>query len=207
MTIDRRAFGLTIFTALFSGEAFAQGLIYRFDSPLYRGFSIDAFRIQDASRREEILASVRKQIDLVVDCGAKPEIIAFFQGQKIHLRPAAGDGGGLFRPEQQGVTLSPNVFAPDKPVLLHELLHAYQARVMPGGFRNPDVLKFYNEAKSGKGYNAGAFFLKDPREFFAVTASLYLTGKVDQPPATRQRLKTVQPAYYAWLGDLLGVQK
>ena len=88
-----------------------------------------------------------------------------------------------------------------------ELLHAWQARMMPGGLRNPDVLRFYNEAKSGQKYNANAFFLKDPRELFAVTASLYLVGKVGEPPFTRQRLKAVQPAYYAWLGDLLGVQK
>ena len=82
------------------------------------GFNIEDTRIQNAPRREEIIASVRKQIDMVVDCGAKSQIITFFQGQKIHLRPVSGDGGGLFRPDQQGVSLNPEVFSPDRPVLV-----------------------------------------------------------------------------------------
>ena len=44
-------------------------------------------------------------------------------------------------------------------------------------------------------------------EFFAVTASLYLWGKVARPPHDRETLRAKQPYYYAWLGELFGVKK
>jgi Mlc titration factor MtfA (ptsG expression regulator) len=52
-----------------------------------------------------------------------------------------------------------------------------------------------------------AFLLKNPAEFFAVTASLYLYGHVDRLPFTREALREKQPSYYIWLGQLFGAQK
>jgi hypothetical protein len=59
----------------------------------------------------------------------------------------------------------------------------------------------------GRLYKSGAYVTKDVQEYFAVTASLYLWGHVDRPPFTRDNLKGRQPDYYAWLGQLFGVEK
>jgi hypothetical protein len=49
--------------------------------------------------------------------------------------------------------------------------------------------------------------LKNPQEYFAVTASLYLWGRVAKPPFTRENLRARQPIYYRWLAKLFDVQK
>jgi len=48
--------------------------------------------------------------------------------------------------------------------------------------------------------------LTNNREFFAVTASLYLWGYVARPPNNRETLRLKQPYYYDWLGKLFGVE-
>jgi len=206
MASNRREFILAISMALIGGRAFAQ---YRIDSPLYRGYQIDMSAIAHAfeARRGEIVASVRHQIDIAADCGAQQSVLDFFQSQKIFVRRVAGDGGGGFAPGRNSVFINAAVLPPQSPVLLHELLHAYHAKVLPGGFNNRDILRFYNNAKTAQRSKVDAYGLKDQREFFAVTASLYLWGHLDRPPFERATLKTLQPAYYAWLGNLFGVRK
>ncbi len=173
----------------------------------YRGFTVDVRTIAGTPNYNAVIASVGHQIDIVADCGAKPEIVRFFQSQVIVLAPPTAQGPGHFNSSQPGVTISSQALEPQKPILLHELLHAYHFRVLPGAFRNTDILTYYNRAREGRRYPADAYVLKNVQEFFAVTASLYLWGSVDRPPSTREKLKAAQPAYYAWLGQLLGVAK
>ena len=78
---------------------------------------------------------------------------------------------------------------------------------MPGGYRNGDILTYFDRARSNGLYPRDAYVLKDVQEFFAVTASLYLWRHVDRPPFSREKLKAAQPVYYAWLGQLFGVAK
>ncbi len=40
----------------------------------------------------------------------------------------------------------------DRPVMLHELLHAYHNLVMPQGFKNAGILMHYGAAKTGHLY-------------------------------------------------------
>jgi len=91
--------------------------------------------------------------------------------------------------------------------LLHELLHAYHFRVLPGALQNPDVQRFYGIARQNELYPLDAYVLKNVQEYFAVTGSLYLWRNVDRPPFNRATLRDKQPVYYQWLGDLFGVQK
>ena len=131
-------------------------------------------------------ASLRHQIDIVADCGAEPRILDFFKSQEIVVKPGQGDGGGRFSANSKGVSVDVAVDAPEKPVMLHELLHAYHWRVLPDAFRNPDVLRFYGRAKEGEFYPVDSYVLKNVQEFFAVTGSLYLWGNVDRPPHNRR---------------------
>ena len=173
----------------------------------YRGFTVDTSAAQGAPNLRAIEASLRHQIDIVSDCGAAPRILDFFKSQEIFVKPGQGDGGGRFSANSKGVSVDVAVDAPEKPVVLHELLHAYHWRVLPGALGNPNVLRFYGHAKEGEFYPADYDVLKNVQEFFAVTASLYLWGNVDRPPHNRQTLREKQPVYYKWLGELFGVRK
>jgi hypothetical protein len=174
---------------------------------IYRGITVDTSAAQSLANLKEVVASLKHQIDIVVECGAKPEIMTFFKSQPVSVKPGQGDGGGHFSSKIEGVTVDAAVVAPEKPVLLHELLHAYHFRVLPGALQNPDLVRFYDIARQNELYPPDAYVLKNVQEFFAVTGSLYLWGNVDRPPNNRATLHDKQPVYYQWLGDLFGVQK
>jgi hypothetical protein len=202
--LDRRRLVLAGVAALFATRhAMAQsgaGLAYR-------GMTVDTSAAQGQPDLAAVVASLKHQIDIVIDCGAKAEIMSFFTSQPVSIKPGQGDGGGHFSSKIEGVTVDAVIVAPEKPVLLHELLHAYHFRVLPGALQNPDLLRFYGIARQNELYPPGAYVLKNVQEYFAVTGSLYLWGNVDRPPFNRATLRDKQPAYYQWLGDLFGVQK
>jgi len=174
---------------------------------VYRGFTVDATEIKNAPQYKEIMTSLVHQIDIVADCGAKPEQLQFFRSQTVFVKHAPPGGMGHFNSRSPGVTVADIVAEPQKPILLHELLHAYHFRVMPDRYRNAEIQTFFQRAQGIGAYPKDAYLLKNVQEFFAVTASLYLWGNVDRPPHTRDRLKAAQPVYYAWLGQLFGVAK
>ena len=192
--------------SLIAAPAFAQGGSAG-GSFAYRSFTVDASAAQDVPNTKAIEASLEHQIDIVADCGASPAISGFFKSQPIVVKAGQTDGGGHFSANSKGVTVDAAVDAPEKPVLLHELLHAYHFRVLPGALQNPDIQRFYDNARQGEFYPPDSYVLKNVQEFFAVTASLYLWGNVDRPPHTRDNLREKQPVYYKWLGQLFGVQK
>jgi len=89
----------------------------------------------------------------------------------------------------------------DRPILLHEFMHAFQQERLPGGARNPDVLRFYQHAKDGGLWPADAYMLSNVGEFFAMSASTYLYGHADRPPSSRAELERRQPHFADWLRD------
>jgi hypothetical protein len=94
----------------------------------------------------------------------------------------------------------------EEPVMLHEFLHVYHARLMPNGYENKGIKGFYGEAKSKQLFEKDAYVLKNEREFFAVTASIFLAGKdVAHEPHTRANLKEKQPEYFKYLVGIFGV--
>jgi hypothetical protein len=208
----RRAAGVTAVLMLLSASTWAQAPVNP-QSPqapanglmLYRGYRVDAKAILNSPNYAAIMASIPHQIDIVADCGAKPDVLRFFQSQVIVVKP--GLNGGHFNSNAPGVAIDDAVAAAEKPIVLHELLHAFHFYAMSGGFRNPDLLAFYDRARNRQVYPQDAYLLKNVQEFFAVTASLYLWGNVDRPPNTREKLRAAQPMYYAWLGDFFGVKK
>jgi hypothetical protein len=171
----------------------------------YRGFTVDMTVVDKAANRDAIAASLKKQIDIVADCGVRPEIMAFWRSQKISLKFGSEDGGGRARPS--GIEIDATPQPPEKPIVLHELLHALHGRYLPNGGNNADVERFYDGAVETQAYPRGEYVLKNKAEFFAVTASLYLWGYVARAPHDRATLRAKQPVYYAWLGDLFGVKK
>jgi hypothetical protein len=94
-------------------------------------------------------------------------------------------------------------FEAKNPVMLHELLHAFHAQIMPQGFQNEGVLFHFNQAKSKQLYPADKYLMKNQQEFFAVTASIFLYGEdAAHEPFTRSNLKEKQPDYFKYLVGL-----
>ncbi|MFB9264522.1 hypothetical protein ACFFWD_15305 [Bradyrhizobium erythrophlei] len=104
------------------------------------------------------------------------------------------------------IKLRPNMMRYEKePVLLHELLHAYHARLMPNGYDNRGIKGFVAEAKAKDLFPKESYVLKNQQEFFAVTASIFLAGKdATHEPHTRAKLKEKMPEYYKYLVGLFG---
>jgi len=195
-------FLLTLFvfvSSAFGASDIADGVL------TYRGFTVDMTLVDKDPNRDAIEASLKKQIDIVADCGAKPEIMAFWRRQKIKLKFGGGDGGGRAGPGGIEIDAAPQ--PPEKPIVLHELLHALHGRYMPNGGNNADIERFYNRAVQLEAYPKGEYVMTNKAEFFAVTGSLYLWGFVARAPHDRATLRAKQPVYYAWLGDLFGVKK
>ncbi|SDT51895.1 hypothetical protein [Bradyrhizobium canariense] len=104
------------------------------------------------------------------------------------------------------IMLSPNMtrYAPE-PILLHEFLHAYHAKLMPNGFDNLGIKGFYAYAKSKDLLPKDTYALTNHKEFFAVTASIFLAGQDSvHDPKTRENLKEKMPDYYKYLVELFG---
>lgn len=195
-----------LLAALLCAPAFAQNNVAA-GVLRYRGFTVDLSQARTVPDWAAVEASVEHQIDIVAGCGASPKVLAFFRSQEVFLKPSNSDGGGRFTADSPGVALDDVVMPHEKPILLHELLHAFHWRVLPQRFQNPDILLYYGRAREAGYPYRNAYFLSNAREFFAVTGSLYLWGHVSRPPYDRATLKARQPFYYAWLGKLFGVQK
>jgi hypothetical protein len=204
--LGSRVAGLAFAAALLCRPVFPQNAVVG-DKLEYRGFTLDLSAAQSVPDLGAVEASLEHQIDIAADCGAKPAVLAFFRSQEIVVRPGQGDGGGRFAAGSKGIMVDAAVDPPEKPIVLHELMHAYHWRVLPGRFKNPDVLLYYGRALDNGLYPKGSYVLKNVQEFFAVTASCYLWGSVARPPYTRANIKAQQPFYYAWLAKQFGVQK
>ena len=87
----------------------------------------------------------------------------------VDLAADAGTGVIMLRP----VMLK---YAED-PVILHELLHAYHDKLMPQGFDNVGIKAIHADAMSKKVFRKEEYAMKNRKEFFAVTASVFLAGK------------------------------
>jgi hypothetical protein len=104
------------------------------------------------------------------------------------------------------IMLRPNMMRYEKdPVMLHEFLHAYHAKLMPNGYENKGVKDFYAEAQSKNLFAKDAYVLKNHKEFFAVTASIFLSGNDSvHEPYTRAKLNEQMPSYFKYLVAVFG---
>jgi hypothetical protein len=114
----------------------------------------------------------------------------------VDLAADAGRGVIMVRPAM--------MLDAQEPVMLHELLHAYHNKLMPDGFDNKGIKAFYNQAMSKSVYAKNEYVMKNDKEFFAVTASIFLSGNAVHEPKTRAKLKEKQPDYYKYLVGVFG---
>jgi hypothetical protein len=160
----------------------------------YRGFHVDLSRVQ-ARKRRTLEDSIRRQIDIVANLNIKPAAAAFFRSLAVTIDPGTRSPGHAGK---GGLTLNDDEMPPDNPVLLHEMLHMYHARVLPGGMQNRDVERFYRQAGTA-GWRPDEYMLKNPSEFFAMCASVALFGSASRPPSTAAELRKRMPDFHDWI--------
>ena len=113
--------------------------------------------------------------------------------ERTSFEPTVLDGGKWTNPDQVAlaedthlgiVSVRPITLdgsSKNRPIILHEMFHAYHANIMPAHMELKTLLiLFYdNEAKSKQLYPADAYLMTNEKEFFAVTASVFLSGMAD----------------------------
>lgn len=167
----------------------------------WRGFTVDLTAAAE-TERPALQAYIRQQIDLVESLSIRADIKAWFRTIRITLDPALNMPGRFGR---NGLTLNDTVSPPENPVLLHELLHGYQAQRLAGARNNPHLVAGFEQARASGDWQAQSYMLSNIYEFFAMTASVALWGRAARPPGTRQRLQAAMPEYYAWLVEEFGL--
>ena len=186
----------------------------------FRGFQIDMTRLtaqQKASLTPSYLEQIRiieaanEQIRIIEAANLPQEMFDFFKTVPTIIDPAFAKAGthAIYRrtkdnPKGQ-VESDLKPIDPAKPVLLHEMLHAFDANFW--NFKNPVVLGAYNRAISERLYSPTAeksHFLQNSREFFAIAGTIYLTGSIKQEPFDCKVIAAQQPIFVEFLERTFG---
>ena len=170
---------------------------------VYHGFKIDVGEAEGRVDVPSALTALDHQIDIVDRSGLSASLLQTFRSVPIRISVTFTGSGGHYKGGQE-VVMGSLAANDDRPVLLHEYMHVMHYKRFPGGFQNPTIRHFYEEAMARNLYPAGSYMLTNPAEFFAMTASCYLNGTVARPPYDRATIRNQQPDYYAYLGQLFG---
>lgn len=151
-------------------------------------------------------AALDGQLQIVESVGLPQAVLDKMRQTPIIIDPNLRGQPGVFMPRNGGVVVvRPFAFPANKPILLHELLHAYDFKVL--GMADPKVVAAYREAKANAGFPPqyqSSHFLVNAREFFAVTGTLYLFGDIQQPPFACASLAKLPQEYLDFLAAQFG---
>ncbi len=168
------------------------------------GFQIDTSRGSTAEVKQT-LATLRYQIDMVESAGLRPQVLTFFRSIPIAIDPSLTGMNGEYAHEDGKwlIRARAGKWPSDRAILLHELLHAYHHQVLKRP--TPPIGRAFDEARRDGIYPAkyrGAYFLSNPKEYFAVIAEIYLTGPSFRPPYSCGNVQRAQPGFIAYLAEL-----
>ena len=169
----------------------------------YRGF-----RVSHAGKEVDGLfhRAVAAQIDIILSVGLDTKMVRFMQSVPLVLVSAESiqRTPGLYFPQGRVVKLTSEITSVGhKPVLLHELLHAYHDQELTDGLRNPQVLKLYQEAKGNGTFKFELHMMQNPSEYLACAGTTFLFGVTGQEPFRRMKLRE-QPGLLEFLQALFG---
>jgi len=170
------------------------------------GFQIDASR-GSKGKVKETVETLRHQIGIVESVGLQPQVLTFFHSVPISIDPSLTGMNGQYA-QVDGTWLiraRAGQWPSDRAILLHELLHAYHHQVLKQP--TPSIGRAFDEARRDGIYPAeyrGAYFLSNPKEYFAVIAEIYLSGPSFRPPFSCANVQKAQPQFIAYLAELFG---
>ena len=160
-------------------------------------FEIGGFRFQsDAPLSPALRQSLEAQVAGVTALRVSPRVLGFFRSVPIRLSGSLRQPG-LSGPN--GIVLGASSVPAENPVLLHELLHVYHRRQLAGGIANGIVEEALQAARASGRWPARSYMLSNRGEFFAMTASAVLHGRVARPPFTGLAVEQNMPEYHNWL--------
>lgn len=174
----------------------------------YRGFTIDASRDPDAADAAAIEAALKTQVDMVYSVGLPKPILDFFQTVPIEIVPPSGVftfEPGFYSGLEKNVQVSIDlVKIGHKPVLIHEMLHAFHDQAIDGGVRNPAIIALYNQAREKNAFALQSHMMSNNREFFACAGTTCLFGVTAQEPFHREKIEANQPDLIVFFKSLFG---
>lgn len=164
----------------------------------HRGFTIDVTEVTSAADYASVIAAMKGQLDVVANAKMPAAALAFLRTVPLVMQDITGNprygAGRIVIPLR-----SQAPYGSDRPIVLHELCHAYHDRKLAEGFSNPTILGFYEQAKRSGKFPADSYMLSTNPEYFAMMASVFLHGSAARDPFVRDSIRTKQPAMYAWL--------
>jgi hypothetical protein len=162
------------------------------------GFTIDVTEVATAADRDSVIKAVKEQVDMVASVKVPAATQAYFR--TVPLVVQAISGAARYGAGRIVIPLhSPVPYDRARPVVLHELCHAYHDAKIADGFNNPTILNFYDQAKQGGKFPADSYMLSNNAEYFAMMASVFLHGSAVREPFGRDSIRVKQPAMYDWL--------
>ena len=170
----------------------------------HHGFTIDTSQIAGKENVDIVVAALKRQIEIVETVGLSVETLKFFRSIPIAMLTSTAGTPGLYSFKNNRVFLKSVDLAPSKPILLHEFLHAYHDQILPDGVKNAEVRHFYEMGLARYRMKKSEYFLSNDREFFAVTASIYLYGSIKRAPFDRKTIESTQPLYWKFLEGMFG---
>jgi len=165
----------------------------------YHGWHIDISSVA-GQPRDLVVKAVQKQIDGIETLGFAQDIMSFMRTVPLHAS-ASHEGPPAHYDREKGIDFRLDTLDPKKPVLLHELLRAFQEQKLKAP-EHEIIANAYRQSRESGVWPARAPMLKSPQDFFAATATVYLFGDIDTEPFTRGRLSQAQPEYWKWLGGV-----
>ena len=173
------------------------------------GADSHGFHVTDPSGAltPEAQASLDEQLQIVESVGLPPAVLDSMRQTPIVIDPDLRGQPGIFmsRGGQGVVVVRPVAFPANKPILLHELLHAYDFKTFR--MSDPKVAATYERIRDSDLFPAQfrkSHFLENAKEFFAVTGTLYLFGDIQQPPFRCASLAKLGQDYLDFLATHFG---
>jgi hypothetical protein len=167
------------------------------------------FRVSDphGALTPEAQASLDEQLQIVESVGLPPAVLDSMRQTPIVIDPDLRGQPGIFtaRGGEGVVLVRPVAFPANKPILLHELLHAYDFKTFR--MADPKVAATYERIRDSDLFPAqfrNSHFLANAKEFFAVTGTLYLFGDIQQPPFRCASLAKLGQDYLDFLAAQFG---
>lgn len=177
-------------------------------SAKYRGFTIDTSAVAKSEEAAQIRRAIEEQIDIVYLVGVPDALMQFFQCVPLDVVPRDAiprTSPGLYGPNLRMVKITSRIVSIGRrPVLLHELLHAYHHQKMPSSYQNPEIRSFYEAARKLNLYPPKSHMMQNDREFFACAATTFLFGVTGQEPYERDKVKQHQPDLQRFLEKIFG---
>jgi hypothetical protein len=173
-----------------------------------KGFTVDVTAVQEAANREALLAGLSRQIKIIDDVIVPSATREFFKSVPLVMvspsakYPTVGDYSyGI-------IHLRGTEPLGENPLVLHELLHAYHEKRLPDGSSNVEIMKLFVQASESQQFPSESKqrgnMLSNPEEYFAMMGAVYLHGKANRDPFTRDDIRIKQPDCYRWLEKEFG---